>query len=458
MPKEENNPDGSRVVAMLEIINSRAGETRIFATPGEVQPNRMGRLATDSEDLRSDLRMGLAQIGAQMAARDAQIGAQMAARDAQIGALLQALTEYTSKLTTVDQTVQTVQVQAFVAEVETQKQHAATQELLQRQAKPCEAMKAPLQKSSTAQNAQILQIQSHGASTTQQVKLLGKQHEQMRTEDENTNESMTTLEARVKEMHHEHSKLKDNECAWMKINGQQMLALTEDVAQQSKATNALEAKLNEIEKFYTTAAEGNRAAESDAESKRREPIFSPASAMQTAAKLNSRAEGNRGTLIPSPASAMQTARQEDTRQLKSTDSKRRAAMACLEQRQTTAMACLEQRLESFTRDQATLRAEMLQPTAMLCEGKNSLAQLQQRLEKMKGLMQQQAEAMDDFQDVLWMRCTSRRERVTQKRSIQKLTSSLMCKSSKRRCTRRILWTFKRSRLRSVGKSTNSSGR
>ena len=73
-----------------------------------------------------------------------------------------------------------------------------------------------------------------------------------------------------------------------------------------------------------TAAEGNRAAESDVESKRREPIFSPASAMQTAAKLNSRAEGNRGTLIPSPASAMQTARQEDTRQLKSTDSKRRA--------------------------------------------------------------------------------------------------------------------------------------
>ena len=75
-------------------------------------------------------------------------------------------------------------------------------------------------------------------------------------------------------------------------------------------------------------------------------------------------------------------------------------MTCLEQRQTTVMASLEQRLESFTRDQATSRAEMLQQTAMLCEGKNSLAQLQQRLEKMKGLMQQQAEAMDDFQDVL----------------------------------------------------------
>jgi len=76
--------------------------------------------------------------------------------------------------------------------------------------------------------------------------------------------------------------------------------------------------------MHTAAAKGNREAESDAESKRREPIFSPASAMQTAAKLKSRSEGNRGTHIPSPASEMQTARQEDTRQLKSMDSERRA--------------------------------------------------------------------------------------------------------------------------------------
>jgi hypothetical protein len=55
----------------------------------------MGQLTTDSEDLRTELRLGLAQIGAQMKA------------------LLQALTESTSKLTKVDQTVQTVQVQAF---------------------------------------------------------------------------------------------------------------------------------------------------------------------------------------------------------------------------------------------------------------------------------------------------------------------------------------------------------
>ena len=57
MTTEENNPDGSRVVAMLEIINSSAGETSIFATPGEVQPNRMGKLATDSEDLRVEIHM-----------------------------------------------------------------------------------------------------------------------------------------------------------------------------------------------------------------------------------------------------------------------------------------------------------------------------------------------------------------------------------------------------------------
>jgi hypothetical protein len=72
-----------------------------------------------------------------------------------------------------------------------------------------------------------------------------------------------------------------------------------------------------------TEEEGNRAAESDTESKRREPIFSPVSEMQTEAKLNSRAESNRGTHLPSPTSSMQTARQEDTRQLKSTDTKRR---------------------------------------------------------------------------------------------------------------------------------------
>ncbi len=59
--------------------------------------------------------------------------------------------------------------------------------------------------------------------------------------------------------------------------------------------------------MHTAAAKGNRAAEIDAESKRREPIFSPASAMQTAAKLKNRAEGERGTQIPSPAAAMPTA-------------------------------------------------------------------------------------------------------------------------------------------------------
>jgi hypothetical protein len=74
---------------------SSAGETSIFATPGEVQPNRMGQLTTDFEDLRTELRLGLVQLGAQMTT------------------LLQALTDSTSKLPTVDQTVQTVQEQAF---------------------------------------------------------------------------------------------------------------------------------------------------------------------------------------------------------------------------------------------------------------------------------------------------------------------------------------------------------
>jgi hypothetical protein len=51
----------------------------------------MGQVTTDFEDLRTELRVGLAQLGAQMTV----------------------LTDSTSKLTTVDQTVQTVQEQAF---------------------------------------------------------------------------------------------------------------------------------------------------------------------------------------------------------------------------------------------------------------------------------------------------------------------------------------------------------
>ncbi len=58
--------------------------------------------------------------------------------------------------------------------------------------------------------------------------------------------------------------------------------------------------------MLTTAGQGNRAAESYAEGKRRVPILSTASDMQTAANLNSRAEDNRGTRVPSPASTRQT--------------------------------------------------------------------------------------------------------------------------------------------------------
>ncbi len=56
----------------------------------------MGQLTTDSEDLNIELRLGRAQIGAQMKA------------------LLQTLTESTSKITTVDQTVKTVRPGASV--------------------------------------------------------------------------------------------------------------------------------------------------------------------------------------------------------------------------------------------------------------------------------------------------------------------------------------------------------
>jgi hypothetical protein len=42
--------------------HSSAGETSNFATPGEVQPNRMDQFTTDSEDFLTELRLGLAQI------------------------------------------------------------------------------------------------------------------------------------------------------------------------------------------------------------------------------------------------------------------------------------------------------------------------------------------------------------------------------------------------------------
>jgi hypothetical protein len=56
----------------------------------------MDQVTTDFEDLSTELRLGLAH----------QFGVQMTV-------LLQALTDSTSKVTTVDQPVQTVQEQAF---------------------------------------------------------------------------------------------------------------------------------------------------------------------------------------------------------------------------------------------------------------------------------------------------------------------------------------------------------
>lgn len=61
--------------------------------------------------------------------------------------------------------------------------------------------------------------------------------------------------------------------------------------------------------------EGHMTPESYAEGKRGTMISSPASAMQTAAKLNSgELQGNRGTQILSPASVMQRSAKEDSRQ------------------------------------------------------------------------------------------------------------------------------------------------
>ncbi len=71
-----------------------------------------------------------------------------------------------------------------------------------------------------------------------------------------------------------------------------------------------------------------------------------------------------------------------------------ASIAHRKNKKLTAMTCLEQRLKSFTMDQVTLRADLLQQTAIFCEGKDSLVQLQQRLGKKEARMQKQAEAME----------------------------------------------------------------
>jgi hypothetical protein len=83
----------------------------------------------------------------------------------------------------------------------------------------------------------------------QQVKLLGKQHEQMSTEAKNTKESMATLEARVNDMRHEQSKLKDNECTEKEIihaqiaivNKKMMEKLGKDLEELRLAFNTMKA-------------------------------------------------------------------------------------------------------------------------------------------------------------------------------------------------------------------------
>ena len=99
-------------------------------------------------------------------------------------------------------------------------------------------------------------------------------------------------------------------------------------------------------------------------------------------------EGNQGELFGLILAELQDARQRQT-----------TVMACLEQRQTAAMACLEQRLESFTMDQATLCAEMLQQTAMLCEAREwqtaAMACLEQKLVNVQESLEKRMESIVD---------------------------------------------------------------
>ena len=80
------------------------------------------------------------------------------------------------------------------------------------------------------------------------------------------------------------------------------------------------------------------------------------------------------------------------------------------------MTCWDQKLESFTMDQETLRAEMLQQTAILYEGRNNLTHLQEGQETLRTEMthlqkrkedelQHQTETMVKWQEGLGRRCT-----------------------------------------------------
>ena len=149
-----------------------------------------------------------------------------------------------------------------------QVQHAATQKLLQKQGQQCAALQATLQQSLTAQNAHILQVQGDCANITQQVQMLSKQHEQTRTEATAGKARMTTLETTVKEMRHEHDKLKDNERAeketahaQIAMVNKQIVALTDKVAQlcetqvaQGRTANAIQTQLRtETDKLRNAA-------------------------------------------------------------------------------------------------------------------------------------------------------------------------------------------------------------
>jgi hypothetical protein len=94
-----------------------------FATSGELPPPCMGKLATDLEDFYTELRTGFTELHTgftelctgftEIRMHFTQIEARTVIRDGEMKVLFETLTESTSNLTTVDETVQTVQTQVL---------------------------------------------------------------------------------------------------------------------------------------------------------------------------------------------------------------------------------------------------------------------------------------------------------------------------------------------------------
>ncbi len=187
MPMEENNPDGSRVVEMLAKL--------------------LQQQAIDKEEILRHLK---------------SLETRMHDDDNKQEKIVQQQTKDKEDILHQMQTYEKQNAQRFDR---VEKHLDSTKKQLQKQGQQSTVMEATLQQSLTSQNAQILQIQSGCAKTTQKVQLLDKQQEQVRKETKNTRENMSTLEAGVKEMRHEPGKMRDNERARMELHRQQMFSL-----------------------------------------------------------------------------------------------------------------------------------------------------------------------------------------------------------------------------------------